>query len=225
MKTLLKIVLVFCVALAASAGASADSLTLVNGGSDVMGGVYVGPYNFQGTLGGQTATFQLICDDFTHDVYSGESWNVLDSSFPALTNAKFAPASSYEEVGWLTQQMFQNLSNSQTVGEIQWAIWDIFDATASSNDPYGSLTSSEDTQINYWLGQAAANYASGNYSDLEVYTPVSGSQNPVADGEPQEYIGLTPTPEPGAFLLVGIGLCFIGVFRRYFVPKQQSGCY
>ncbi|MGH9740050.1 MAG: PEP-CTERM sorting domain-containing protein [Candidatus Acidiferrales bacterium] len=221
MKALLKAILIFCFVLAASAGASADSLTLVNGGIDVMGGVYVGPYNFQGSLDGQTGSFQLICDDFTDDVYSGESWNIVESSFPGLTNAKFNPASSYEEVGRLAQQMFQNLSNSETVGEIQWAIWDIFDPNASSSDPYGTLTNSEENQIADWMDQATVNYASGNYSNLEVYTPVTGSQNPAGDGEPQEYIGLTPAPEPGAFLLVGIGLCFIGVLGRRFATGLQ----
>lgn len=224
MNTLLKGILLTLVLLGASAGVSADSLNLVNGGSDVMGGVYVGPYNFQGTLNGQSGSFQLVCDDFSDEVYSGESWNVVESSFPTLSNVKFDSTSHYEEVGWLTQQMFRNLSNSQTVGEIQWAIWDTFDSNVSSTDPYGSLTNSEITQINYWLGQAGENYATGNYSDLSIYTPVTGSQDPRADGEPQEYVGLTPTPEPGAFLLVGIGLCILAVFGRRFVSTLQSGC-
>jgi hypothetical protein len=224
MKALFKGILLFGIVFGVAAGASADSLTLVNGGSDVMGGVYVGPYNFQGTLNGQTGTFQLVCDDFSDEVYSGESWNVVDSTFPTLSNVKFNSVSQYEKVGWLTQQMFENLSNSQTVGEIQWAIWDVFDPSASSSDPYGSLTSTQIAQINSWLGQAATNYANGNYSDIEIYTPVTGSQEPHADGEPQEYVGLIPTPEPGAFLLVGIGLCFIVAFGRGFVPKLQSTC-
>ena len=49
-------------------------LTLTSPGSNVMGGVYVGPYTFTANAGGQQSQMDLICDDFKDDVFSGESW-------------------------------------------------------------------------------------------------------------------------------------------------------
>jgi len=200
----------FCFILVAlfigSATLSANTLPVVfnNGGSNVMGGVYVGPYNL--TVGGQS--MQLVCDDFLSSVFPGETWNAVTSTYPTLSNVKFSGLVQYEEIGYLVQQMFANITNPTTVGYISWAIWDIFDPGVSANDPYGTLTATQQTQINSWLTQATNNYSTGNYSNLVIYTPVAGSQVPFGAGSPQEYIGfVVPAPEPPTVLLLGLGLC------------------
>ena len=69
-----------------------------------------------------------------------------------------------------------------------------------------------------WYNQALAGYnaAGVNYSDVVIYTPVSGSQ-PKGDGPPQEYIGIVdPVPEPGTLLLMVTGLLGLLVFWRRF---------
>jgi hypothetical protein len=199
----------FCFILVAlfisSATLSANTLPVVfnNGGSNVMGGVYVGPYNL--TVGGQS--MQLVCDDFLSNVIAGETWNAVTSTYPTLSNVKFSGLVQYEEIGYLVQQMFTNITNPTTVGYISWAIWDIFDPGVSGSDPYGTLTSAQQTQINTWLTQATNNYSTGNYSNLIIYTPVPGSQVPFGAGSPQEYIGfVVPAPEPPTVLLLGLGL-------------------
>jgi len=127
MKLTFKVTALLIVMLAAAAVASADSvsLTLNNGGSDVMGGVYVGPYNFTNTGNGQS--LQLICDDFKDEVYVGESWKATTTTVSSLNNVMFTGSTQYQEIAWLVGQMDANLGNAQTVGDIQWAIWDIFD--------------------------------------------------------------------------------------------------
>ena len=187
-----------------SAALNANTLPVVfnNGGSNVMGGVYVGPYNL--TVGGQS--MQLVCDDFLSTVIAGETWNAVTSTYPTLSNVKFSGLVQYEEIGYLVQQMFANITNPTTVGYISWAIWDIFDPGVSSSDPYGTLTSGQQTQINNWLIQASNNYSTGNYSNLVIYTPVPGSQVPFGAGSPQEYIGIVSAPEPATVLLLGFGL-------------------
>lgn len=212
-KTILRVLSVAVLVFAFSAVAHADGLNLQNAGNNVMGGVYVGPYNFTGTVNGQSGSFQLICDDFADEVYGGESWNVTTSTLPSLSNVQFSGTMQYQEVAWLAQNMFQNLGDTQTVGDIQWAIWDIFDPGASSTDPYGTLSGTDQQNIANWLGWADSQYGSGDYSNVMFYTPVAGTQ-PSGDGRPQEYVGLTATPEPSTLLLVALALPLSLIFGR-----------
>ena len=173
--------------------ANSVPVVLNNAGSNVMGGVYVGPYNF--TVGGQS--MQLVCDDFLSTVVNGESWTAVTSTYPSLSNVKFSGLVQYEEIGYLVQQMFANITNPAVVGYISWAIWDVFSPGVSASDPYGTLTSAQQTQIGSWLTKATNNYSTGNYSNLVVYTPVPGTQLP-ARWEPLKSISesyLPPSPQ------------------------------
>jgi len=183
-----------------------------------MGGVYVGPYTFTDTSTGQT--LGLICDDFMDEVHIGESWTATLTPMGGGGSGMFGSTSSmgYQEVAWLSQQMFANLGNAQKVGDIQWAIWAIFDpslvtvngTTVTINDNYGSIGTTDADNIEWWLNQASINYGSGSYSDMTIYTP-TGTPTPAGDGQPQEYIGV---PEPGTLLLIGAGLFSLLAFRR-----------
>jgi hypothetical protein len=205
------------------------TLTLVNGGNDAMGGAYVGPYNFTLTNGSQSQQLQLICDDAASEVYAGESWQFTTATLPSLTNVKFSgpnQTQGYEEIAWLVQQMYANIGNAQTVGDIQWAIWDIFDPGVSSDDPWGQIGSTDQSNIQNWLSLAGlpSNYSAGNYSDIVIYTPVLGTQ-PQQFGGPQEYFGMNtpiPTPEPSTLLMLGLGLMALGWMARRKIGTPQN---
>jgi hypothetical protein len=208
-----------------SAKANSVPLTIINGGSIVSGGVYVGPYNF--TSNGQS--LQLVCDTFENEVYPSESWTANVTTMGSGTGLFGSTSSTqYQEEAYLAQKMFANLGNTQTVADIQWAIWDIFDpgtcGTGVSNcDPYGNP--GDQTIINGLVTSAEKpiNYASGNYSDVVVYTPVSGW--PTGYGTPQEYLGIVPAPEPGTATLMLVGLGLLGlttVMRKRISPRHQQ---
>jgi hypothetical protein len=213
MKLTLRIVTLFVLVLSAAAIASANSvgLTLDNGGSNVMGGVYVGPYNFT-TSNGQS--LQLVCDDFYNEVYPGESWTATTSTVSSLGNVMFSgSATQYQEIAWLVGKMSANMGNAETVGDIQWAIWDIFDSGISAHDTYGTISGQDQTNINNWLLEAEAACGSGGCnSNLTIYTPVSDTQT-AGDDLPQEYIGV-PEPSSLALLVAGMLALMLLVIRR-----------
>lgn len=208
MKKTVVLLLFVTVFISVSARANSVPLTIENGGSIISGGVYAGPYNF--TSDGES--LQLVCDTFQNDVYPPESWTASTTTI-GVGMGLFGTTSStqYQEAAWLVQQMFSNLGNTQTVADIQWAIWDIFDpgscTTGVSNcDPYGNP--GDQGNIAGWMSSAEASYAGGNYSDVVVYTPLNGW--PGNYGEPQEYLGLVSAPEPGTSSLMLIGLGLLG---------------
>jgi len=213
MKLTLRVSVLFVLVLAAAAIASADSLTLNNAGGNIMGGVYVGPYSFTDTSTGQS--LQLICDDFKDEVYLGESWTAIPSTLTSVSNGgSLGTQTQYEEVAWLVEQMSANITDPTKVGDIQWAIWAVFEPQIlnSGGDPYGNINS-DLTGINGWLSQAEnqSNYANGNYANLTIYTPVAGTQS--TGGLPQEYFNV-PEPSSLALLVAGMVALMLLVIRR-----------
>jgi hypothetical protein len=228
MKLSLRTICLFLLVLLGAATASADGLTLTLDnppGSYSLGGVYVGPYNFTETINGQSQSLQLICDIFTQEVYVGESWTAVTSTFPSLSNVEqpsLGTAAQYQEIGWLVEQMNtiiqSHTATNQSVGDLQWAIWAVFDPAILKpgwKDPYGTISQGDWTAIQSDYNAAVAACGNGNctFSNLTIYTPVSGSQ-PNGDGLPQEYFGV---PEPGTLLLMVTGLLGLLVFWRRFL--------
>ena len=66
---------------AGSAFASTYTAVFVDPGSNIGSGYYLSPYT--GTItpaGGQTSTVALYCDDFNHEVTSGNTWSAYVTS-------------------------------------------------------------------------------------------------------------------------------------------------
>jgi hypothetical protein len=206
--TILSFLAVMALALGSVPAANADglpvvyvTLTGVSGGS--ANGVDTSPY--YGTVGG-TQGVPIVCDDYWHEVYIGETWTATVNTFSSLDQARFQGANAaatllmYEEAAFLIEQLGSHPGSSN---DISFAIWSIF----SSGVP---PTANSAWWLNYAEGQ---NYYAGEFANFEILTPTDSSA-----GSAQEY--LVNTPEPASMLLLGSGLFALGTFRRR--TKRQA---
>ncbi len=102
-------------------------------------------------------------------------------------------------------------SQADCTGDIQFAIWNIFD----SGPPLALLTGNDLANARAWLTSASNAYSTGQisssqYSNVLVYSPAP-------TGPPQEFI-MVQTPEPDLASLLGVDLVTLAgvvfLFRR-----------
>ena len=190
------------VVLGATINSSADTITVkltgVNGA--VQGGAYADPYF--GTINNTPAI--LVCDDFSHETYIGESWTVTASTFANLGSVRFqqsTPAQTlqdYEEAAYLYDQL---LANPLQYGDISFALWSVFTPGAKTSS--GFTAGSQD-----WLTKAQdQTFTAGEFSNFIILTPT----DPGPDS-PQEF--LTTTPEPASMVLFASGLAALALLFR-----------
>lgn len=179
----------------------------------------IGPYTL--TVGGQQVL--MVCDDFQDEVSAGENWIANTSTVtgamlgqyfngsvfnPHATNPVFPSGfNEYEAVAWLSQQMMANLNNNYTLGAIQWAIWSLTDPGLSLSA--NGITGADALAVQNEIALALANYSSGNYSGMLIFTPTGNGSNGLP---PQEF--LLFTPEPATLGLLGTGLLAIALGLR-----------
>ena len=201
--------IVLAVALSIGSSAKADTVTVILTGvsGGVQGGVHTSPY--YATVG-SLKNVPIVCDDYAHEVYMGESWTASISTFADLSQARFWQTGGesqaadqattlqlYDEAAYLFNELY--LQPSQR-GDISFALWAIFDRSQVES------SAGWDSNAAWWLASAQTQtYTAGEFSNFEVLTPI-------APTSPQEY--LVRTPEPSAGLLLGVGLLAIFAFSR-----------
>lgn len=206
-------VVAFCIPSVAQA--TPTGFTLTSGGNIVDSGYYVGPYTATITGG---SSLQIICDNFNTSVHIGLSWTAVGNVFSNpnfLSAVKLAGSSTtgksalqnYEAAAWLAEQIFANLGNATKVGDLQFALWAIFSSQAKNSPGFDNAAAA------YYNTAINGVYTTAQFSNVTFWTP-----NPLSAS--QEYITVTPVPEPSSVLLLGIGLLCVGIVMRRKVGSQ-----
>lgn len=196
------------------------------GGSEgcVATGFYDGTINGVQVGPGQPGGPGMICDDYNHNIYAGESWtanginaatlnvnNIGQTEFGSFLGGGTAALQGYTELAYLVNQMFTiGPGNSAAQSALSQAIWFITSGGSSTANQGGVLTG---LALTYYNMAVAFLTGGGNLSDfanLWIYTP---SPN---DG-PQEMWSLVAVAEGGTalmYLLLAGASCFGAMFFR-----------
>ena len=199
-------ILALSLAFVASATPSsfADTLTLNSVDGQIVGGVYVYPYNFNVDNSSKLTT--LMCMDYNREITLGETWNVAINSVP-LDNSQ--ASIDYRADAWIYSQLA-----SQSAADVQYAVWDIFDPTDIKGNAAFDTAAQQLAATGLLMAHNQALISSGFFSGFSLYIPTA-NQSGWTDGIPQEFVGVAQTPEPSSFLLLGTGIISAaGAMRR-----------
>jgi hypothetical protein len=218
-------------------GAITASMDLTSAGSDLvqtsLGWVYVGPYT--ALVNGVSTS--VICDDFVNDSYIPELWTAdvytaPNSSTQDAENSHLvgtALTQAYNEVGYLASLML-NASNPTTIGEIDFALWNVFDpgsAGAISTITNSTIQSQALMYYHQALAAVAANPSKSYISQFAIYSPdtsesiTCAGQGCSATDPPQEF--LVKTPEPPEVALLGVDLSSVGLLCLLLSRRRAGG--
>lgn len=184
MKTI--VVAVFIV-LMASTAVFADTVQMqfIAPGGNNANGKYTYPYQF--TVNGSAT--DLMCISLYNNIYNGESWQANRATVASLWGSP--DASLYDVAAWLFLQEQTNGNDPA----INWAAWKLFYPGQDVSGVAGAQS---------WYEQATSNvYTEGEFQDVSLYQPLDFVRG---GSSPQEFLGFTPTPEPGTLLLMGSGI-------------------
>lgn len=202
---------------ACSAFADSGSLTMTGAGSNVMQGVYVGPY--YATVNG-VANTAVICDDFADESAIGHTWNFNTNNFSTLGSTLWGnQTQNYEAAAWLTLKMLSLNSspgNAAQVGYLSYAIWSLFDKNALNG-----LNATQLAGVNSWLNQVPLNLTTSQFSNFVILTP-QGCTPGTCPG--QEFMQVVPEGGSIAIYLLMTGLtCFAAMRFRSRRPAPVAG--
>jgi hypothetical protein len=191
--------LIFLVALLlanAPATAGPISVQFAGVGGQHQNGYYTYPYFITMNNGPVIAA---TCDDFYDNMSGGDMWqaHMTELSSNHVSQTMFGDLHEYQEAAYLLMHI--NGNDEDQWGNINWAIWKIFDPNI---DPGAG----NQDAVNSWLKLAqTADLSKVDFSGIEILTP----------NQPGYQELLINNPEPGTLLLGGSGLLAIWLSRRH----------
>jgi len=185
------------------------------GGSEgcVATGLYDGTINGQQVGPGGAGGLGMICDDYSHNIYAGESWTANGINVSSLNSSNIGSTqfgsviglTGYTELAYVVNLMFTTNASSSQQSVYSQVIWALTGGVKASQ-----LTSAALTLYNWVVANVSTLPSLSSYANLMLYTPTDQSSN-----GPQEMWGQAmQAPEGGAALwyaLLAAAACFISM--------------
>jgi|ERR1700690_67211 len=186
------------------------------GGSEgcVATGLYDGTINGQQVGPGGAGGLGMICDDYTHNIYTGESWtaNGINASSLNASNinstqfGKTIGLTGYTELAYVVNLMFTTNASSSQQSVYSQVIWALTGGVS-----FSQLSSAAQTLYTWVTTHAGSLPSLSTYVNLMLYTPTDQTM-----GGPQEMWGQNmQAAEGGAALLYSLmaGVaCFLAMY-------------
>lgn len=178
-------------------------------------GLYDGTINGQQVGPGGAGGLGMICDDYKHNIYAGESWtangiNVSSLGAGNIGSTQFGSTiglTGYTELAYVVNLMFTVGTSSSQQSIYSQVIWALTGGVS-----YSQLSSGAQTLYSWVIANCKTLPSLSTYVNLMLYTPT----NQGTDG-PQEMWGQSlQAPEGGAGLLYALlaGLvCFLAMLH------------
>lgn len=244
----IKFVVVASIVCASLAYADTGTLTLIGTPAGSLGSVYTSPYEFELTYDGTTYNqYLLACDTFTNEIYENESWNVNVYNLSSLGTSglhntspsspvylpggsqsglasSYTIAQQYEAAAELANEIMNDYQpgGTQNTEDLSYAVWQIFDPSASNGLGSGDLTAVA-ADIVY-----AFNHLDTS-PDVTIFTPTSMPFQGLSDansgyGTPQEFIGITSnlhiSSVPEAATASFLGFALLGISGAWIARRR-----
>jgi len=205
--------------------ALADTVTMVltqPPGGNVDYGIYLSPYYatvIDTTTSPPTPTTDvpIICDDFSHDTFIGQTWTATTSNGSTITDS--TEGQEYDAIAYLALLLPGASFDNQAL--YSFAIWDIFDDSGvySWLEGYGAtgnngFYSHVQTEVN----TAEAFASVGERSILTIYEPTDYSGHG-SSGSPQEFVSVQ-TPEASSLANLAVDLLLLA--GAVFVVRRRQ---
>lgn len=218
------------------------NVNIYSAGQNADDGIYMSPYYATISSGSGSSNFTIICDDFEDESYLNSPYTGSMQSFGTIssnvTNTLWGSSQGlvgYEEAAWLTEGLL-NIMSQHPVNTTQesyqsFAMWAVMDPSGVLNwlHSYGDVAACQAVFGNactsttpsagslLYLAEQPLNYATGNYSNLALLTPMNGSTICKTPGSCQAQEFFVQVAEGGAaalYLLLAAAVCFGAMFIR-----------
>lgn len=186
------------------------------GGSEgcVATGYYDGTINGQQVGPGGAGGLGMLCDDYNHNIYSGESWtaNGINASSLNVSNINSTQFGSqigltgYTELAYVVNLMFTTNPSSAQQAIYSQVIWALTGGVSPAQLSSGALS-----LYNWVIANAGKLPSLSTYVNLMLYTPTNQGAN-----GPQEMWGQNMQADEGGaallYMLMAGAVCFVAMY-------------
>lgn len=191
------------------------------GGSEgcVATGFYDGTINGQQVGPGGAGGLGMICDDYSHNIITGQSWTANGINVSALNsgninNAQFGASiglTGYTELAYVVNLMFTTNPSSGQQSIYSQVIWALTGGVS-----YNQLSSGAQTLYNWVIANCKTLPSLSTYVNLMLYTPTDQSMQ-----GPQEMWGQNLQADEGGAALLYMLLAGVACFVAMYSTRNQ----